>query len=46
MQDFVTWVGQGKLSIKVDRTYPLADAALAHAAFENRQTIGRVLLIP
>ncbi|MEO8610212.1 MAG: quinone oxidoreductase [Chloroflexota bacterium] len=46
LQDFVAWVGQGKLSIKIDRTYPLVDAAQAHAAFENRQTIGRVLLIP
>jgi NADPH2:quinone reductase len=46
MQQFVAWIQQGKLSIKIDRTYPLAEAAEAHAAFERRQTIGRVLLLP
>jgi NADPH:quinone reductase len=43
---FVDWVKQGKLSIKIDRTYPLDEAALAHAAFEQRQVSGRVLLLP
>jgi NADPH2:quinone reductase len=46
LHDFVGWVQQGKLSIKVDCTYPLVDAAKAHEAFEQRQTIGRVLLLP
>jgi NADPH:quinone reductase len=43
---FVDWVKQGKLSIRIDRTYPLADAAQAHAAFEQRRVSGRVLLLP
>jgi NADPH:quinone reductase len=43
---FVGWVKQGKLSIKIDRTHPLAEAARAHAAFEQRQVSGRVLLLP
>ena len=43
---FVTWLKQGKLSIRIDRTYPLANAAQAHAAFEQRQISGRVLLLP
>jgi len=30
----------------VDRTYPLADAAAAHAYIESRQSFGRVVLIP
>ena len=46
LQQFVTWIEQGKLSIRIDRTYPLADAAQAHAAFERRQISGRVLLLP
>jgi NADPH:quinone reductase len=46
MQQFVTWIRQGRLSIRIDRTYPLADAAQAHAAFEKRQISGRVLLFP
>jgi NADPH2:quinone reductase len=43
---FVGWLKQGKLSIKIDRTHPLAEAARAHAAFEQRQVSGRVLLLP
>ena len=43
---FGGWVREGKLSIKIDRTYPLAEAAHAHAAFEQRLVSGRVLLLP
>jgi len=46
LRQFVTWMEQGKLSIRIDRTYPLAEAAQAHAAFERRQISGRVLLLP
>jgi NADPH2:quinone reductase len=46
LRQFVTWIQQEKLSIRIDRTYPLADAAQAHAAFEQRQISGRVLLLP
>jgi NADPH2:quinone reductase len=46
LEQFVTWVKQGKLSIRIDRTYSLAEAAQAHAAFEQRQISGRVLLLP
>ena len=40
------WLAQGKLKIRIAATYPLADAAKAHAAFESRQVSGRQLLIP
>jgi NADPH2:quinone reductase len=46
LQLLVPWIEQGKLSIRIDRTYPLADAAQAHAAFEARQISGRALLLP
>lgn len=46
LEQFLGWVKQGKLSIRIDRTYPLADAAQAHAAFERRQVSGRMLLLP
>jgi NADPH2:quinone reductase len=36
----------GDLQIVVDRSYPLAQAAQAHAHIESRQAFGRVLLIP
>jgi NADPH2:quinone reductase len=46
LKQFPAWVEQGKLSIRIHRTYSLADAAQAHEAFELRQVSGRVLLLP
>jgi len=46
LEQLVPWIEEGKLSIRIDRTYPLAEAAQAHAAFERRQISGRVLLLP
>jgi NADPH2:quinone reductase len=46
LEQLVPWIEQGKLSIRVDRTYALADAAQAHAAFERREISGRALLLP
>jgi NADPH2:quinone reductase len=39
-------VGSGRLEVLVDRTFPLADAAEAHAFIESRQAVGRVVLVP
>ena len=36
----------GRLKVRIDRIYPLAEAAEAHRALEGRQTTGKVLLIP
>ena len=36
----------GNLEIVIDREFPLAEAAAAHAYIESRQAFGRVLLIP
>jgi NADPH2:quinone reductase len=46
VEQFVSWIREGRLSVRIDRTYPLADAAKAHDAFEQRQVSGRILLIP
>jgi NADPH2:quinone reductase len=46
LEQLVAWLSSGKLSIRVDKKYPLAEAAKAHAAFEARQISGRVLLLP
>ncbi|HEV2349735.1 MAG TPA: quinone oxidoreductase [Terriglobia bacterium] len=46
LRQFVDWIREGKLAIRIDRTFPLVDAAQAHAACEGRQICGRVLLIP
>lgn len=39
-------VAAGSLQVLVDRTYPLAEAAAAHAFVESREAVGRVVLIP
>ncbi|MBI2167931.1 MAG: zinc-binding alcohol dehydrogenase family protein [Actinobacteria bacterium] len=46
IQRHVDDVGSGTLTVLVDRTFPLADAAAAHAFIESRQAVGRVVLIP
>jgi NADPH2:quinone reductase len=46
LEQLVDWLKQGKLSIRIDRTYPMAEAAKAHAVFEQRQVSGRILLLP
>jgi NADPH2:quinone reductase len=39
------WAATGRLKVET-RTYPLAQASLAHRQFEGRETVGKVLLIP
>ncbi len=38
------WIAAGKLKPVIDRTYPLADAAKAHAALEAGEVVGKVIL--
>jgi NADPH2:quinone reductase len=45
--DVLSWVASGKLKLRIDRTYPLAEAAAAHRDLESRKTAGKlVLLVP
>jgi NADPH2:quinone reductase len=39
-------IARGELKVVIDRTFPLSDAAGAHAYIESRQAFGRVLLVP
>jgi NADPH:quinone reductase len=39
-------VGRGEIQVVIDRTFPLADAAAAHAYIESRQAFGRVVMTP
>jgi NADPH2:quinone reductase len=44
--EVMDWVQKGKLKVRIERTFPLAEAKAAHDALEGRQTTGKVLLLP
>ena len=44
--DVLGWIAAGRLKVRIDRTYPLAQAGEAHKALASRATAGKVLLIP
>jgi NADPH2:quinone reductase len=42
--DVLNAIDAGKLRLRIDRVYPLADAASAHRDLESRKTAGKLLL--
>jgi NADPH2:quinone reductase len=44
--DLFGWMNAGKLAVRIDRTFPLANAADAHRALQSRATKGKILLLP
>jgi len=46
IQRLVDEAARGEFKVVIDRTFPLSQAAAAHAYIESRQAVGRVLLIP
>jgi len=44
--DLFERVANGELVVQIDRTFPLAEAAGAHAYIESRQAFGRVVMSP
>jgi NADPH:quinone reductase len=46
ISDLFEQVARGDVRIVIDRTFPLAEAAAAHAYIESRQAFGRVILTP
>ncbi|HZT47935.1 MAG TPA: zinc-binding dehydrogenase, partial [Hyphomicrobiaceae bacterium] len=44
--DLFDVVGKGIVKINVNHTYPLKDAAKAHADLEARKTTGSIVLLP
>jgi NADPH2:quinone reductase len=46
IQRLIEEAARGEFKVVIDRTFPLAEAAAAHAYIESRQAVGRVLLIP
>lgn len=46
MNDLFSWMAAGKLKVRIDKTFPLADVAEAHRYLEDRKSKGKILLIP
>ena len=44
--DVLGQVAAKRLDVRIDRSFPLAEAASAHQALESRQTTGKLLLVP
>jgi NADPH:quinone reductase len=44
--DLFGWITSGQLRVRIDRIFPLQEAAAAHQYLEDRATRGKVLLLP
>ena len=44
--EVLEWVASGVLRVRIEKTFPLVQAAEAHRQLEGRMTTGKVLLIP
>ncbi|HWP35468.1 MAG TPA: quinone oxidoreductase [Thermodesulfobacteriota bacterium] len=44
--DVLGWIASGALKLRIERTYPLADAGRAHEDLAGRRTSGKLLLLP
>jgi len=44
--ELLGWIGSGQLKIRIEKTFPLAEAAEAHRQLAGRLTTGKLLLIP
>ncbi|HEX7125930.1 MAG TPA: quinone oxidoreductase [Thermodesulfobacteriota bacterium] len=45
-RDLFGWLEKGELSLRIERTYPLAEARRAHEDLTGRKTTGKLLLLP
>ena len=44
--DVFKWIDEGKLSLRLEHVFSLADAREAHQALEGRKTTGKIILTP
>jgi NADPH2:quinone reductase len=42
--DVLKWIDEGQLKVRIDKIYPLADAASAHRDLESRRSTGKLIL--
>jgi NADPH2:quinone reductase len=43
--DVFRWIAEGKLKLRIEREYPLSEAAQAHEDLESRKTSGKLVLL-
>jgi NADPH2:quinone reductase len=46
IQRLIDDAAKGELKVRIDRSFPLSEAAAAHAYIESRAAVGRVILVP
>ncbi len=46
VNDLLSWIAADELKVRIDKTFPLAEAGKAHQYLEDRLSKGKVLLIP
>ncbi len=44
--DVLSWITAGELKLRIEKTFPLREAAEAHRQLEGRATTGKLLLLP
>ncbi len=44
--DVLKWITTGELKLRIEKTFPLSEAAEAHRQLEGRKTTGKILLLP
>jgi NADPH2:quinone reductase len=44
--DVLNWIATGELKLRIEKTFPLGEAAEAHRQLEGRATTGKILLLP
>ena len=44
--DLFKWIRASQLNVRIDQTFPLEKAAVAHRYLEERKTKGKILLMP
>jgi len=45
-EQLLAWYREGRVRPRVDRTFPLAEAAAAHRYVQERKNLGKVVLVP
>jgi len=46
VNDLFKWIATGELKVRIDKIFPLTEAAEAHRYLEGRQSKGKLILIP